>query len=388
MTPDGPVTEPDIALAANSVTTVLPTEQYELQTDFSTKVECLEGESIAVDRTMTWLGQGASFAEGHSSVGLTAPDTTWYLPEGSSAWGFETWLLIQNPNAGDAHCQVTYMLDGGVPVTVEKTVPANTRRSYPMADDIGEADASIMVTSDIPVAPERSMYRYSRREGHDSVGTNLPSNDYYLSEGSTAWGFTTYVLVQNPNADVTDVTLTYMTPSGEVAGPSFTMQPNSRETVRVNDALQNSDFSTHVRGSLPIIAERAMYWGEGTPAGEACHDSIGLAAPHTTFYLPGGQTGYGFERWFETYTCVQNPNDTDVEVRVTYLTPEAAHNAEFTSTIGANSRATFNMADRLTDTRAAVLVECLTPGMKVMAERATYWDGKTGGVETIGGFSE
>ena len=29
-----------------------------------------------------------------------------------------------------------------------------------------------------------------------------------------------------------------------------------------------------------------MYWDSGW--GEACHDSIGLSAPHTVFYLPDG----------------------------------------------------------------------------------------------------
>ena len=99
-------------------------------------------------------------------------------------------------------------------------MPANSRESFNMADDIGDKDASIKVTSDIPVIPERAMYRNNRREGHDSIGTTAPATDYYLAEGTTAWGFTTYVLVQNPNGSAVDVTITYMTPDGpEAPGP-------------------------------------------------------------------------------------------------------------------------------------------------------------------------
>jgi hypothetical protein len=68
-----------------------------------------------------------------------------------------------------------------------------------MADDTSNKDASIKVESDQPVIPERAVYRDNRREGHESIGTISPSENYYLAEGSTNYGFTTYVLVQNPN---------------------------------------------------------------------------------------------------------------------------------------------------------------------------------------------
>jgi hypothetical protein len=52
-----------------------------------------------------------------------------------------------------------------------------------------------------------------------------------------------------------------MTQSGQVAGPSFQVPANSQKTVRVNDQLPpNTDVSTRVHGSKPIIAERAMYF--------------------------------------------------------------------------------------------------------------------------------
>ena len=93
------------------------------------------------------------------------------------------------------------MIEGESPETFTKTVPANSRETFNMADDIGNKDASIKVTSDIPVIPERAMYRNNRREGHDSIGTTAPAQRLLPGRGQrTAWGFTTYVLVQNPNA--------------------------------------------------------------------------------------------------------------------------------------------------------------------------------------------
>ena len=81
------------------------------------------------------------------------------------------------------------MIEGEGPADEStKTVPANSRASFNMADDIGSKDASIKVTSDVPVIPERAMYRNNRREGHDSIGTTTPATDYYLAEGTTGYG--------------------------------------------------------------------------------------------------------------------------------------------------------------------------------------------------------
>jgi hypothetical protein len=34
----------------------------------------------------------------HDSIGVTAPAPVWYLAEGSTEGGMETWVLVQNPN--------------------------------------------------------------------------------------------------------------------------------------------------------------------------------------------------------------------------------------------------------------------------------------------------
>ncbi|MBU1671167.1 MAG: hypothetical protein KKF41_04705 [Actinobacteria bacterium] len=381
MTKTGPQDRPDLTLPPNSQTVINPRNDIGV-TDFSTSVQCRQGKTICVDRRMVWQAPGAPSPEGHSSVGVTAPAKTWYLPEGSSKWGFETWLLIQNPNDEDAHVTITYMIEGQGPSPVTKTVEASSRASFNMAEDIGAQDASIKVASDVPVIPERAMYRNSRREGHDSIGTTTPSTDYYLAEGTTDWGFTTYVLVQNPNSGAATVNITYMTGEGPVSQDPFTMDPNSRKTVNVNTVVPDRDLSIKVHGSVPIIAERAMYWDSGM--GEACHDSIGMDCPHATFYLPDGETTNGCETW----TLIQNPNPEPVTVEVSYLTTDGTGNVTWTEEVGANSRKTFNMGDKIPAGRASIKVTCQTPGKKIMVERAMYWNNRGAGTDTIGGCAD
>ncbi len=382
MTDEGPVGRPDLRLPACSQTTINPRNDIGAR-DFSTKVVCRDGKMLAVDRRMIWTGPGAPSQEGSSSIAVTAPSLSWFLPEGSSKWGFETWLLIQNPNSKPASCTITFMREGEGPKGVTKTVQANSRASFNMESEIGAKDASIRVTSKTPVIAERAMYRNNRREGHESIGATAPASTFYLAEGTTNYGFTTYILVQNPNSSNVNVTLTYMTQSGPRPQPPFSMPANSRKTVRVNDVLDPIDFSTKVEGSRPIIAERAMYWGEGSALGEACHDSIGLAAPYRVFYLPDGETQNGYETW----TLVQNPNSSAVGITINYFTPTGEGNKTVRDTIPANTRKTYNMADAIPNGKAAVMVTCTTSGKRIMVERAMYWNNRGAGTDTIGGYS-
>jgi len=54
---------------------------------------------------------------GHNTIGLTGSDTTWFLAEGFTGAGFNTFILLQNPNPDPANVTVTYMLDDGSNLT-------------------------------------------------------------------------------------------------------------------------------------------------------------------------------------------------------------------------------------------------------------------------------
>ena len=117
-----------------------------------------------------------------------------------------------------------------------------------------------------------------------------------------------------------------------MAGPFFTLQPNSRKTIRLNDTLPpDTSVSTAVHGSKPLIAERAMYWDNGT--GQAFAASIGLKSPYMECMCPDGQTSNGFETW----TLVQNPNPGAVTVRITYLPQNGGKSISFTDEIPAGT---------------------------------------------------
>jgi hypothetical protein len=99
----------------------------------------------------------------------------------------------------------------------------------------------------------------AKRGSHNSMGSMYSSKDWLLPEGATWPGFDEWVLVMNPDAQATaQVSLSFMTPGGEVAGPTATLPPASRATFHVNRYV-TTDVSTRVTSDQYVIAERAMY---------------------------------------------------------------------------------------------------------------------------------
>ena len=326
---------------------------------------------IVAERAVYWNDR----IEGTDSIGVTAGSKTWYLAEGSTAHGFETWVLIQNPGTAAANVNVTYMTSKGIVKKPAFPVAAGQRYTIDVGRDVGFCDVSTKVESDQDIICERSMYWDARRGGHDSIGVTSPGKTWYLAEGSTAWGFTTWLLLQNPAEDKSaKVNVTYMTKFGPVYEPDFTMGPGSRKTIRVNDSIADEDTSIMVDSDNEVIAERAMYWDNGT--GKAGHDTVGVPAPATNVYLGEGSTAWGFE----TFLSVQNPSSQDAVVSVTYMTPNGPVNTP-NRVVGANSRLTVDVNEECPNVDASIKVQSATP---IMAERAMYWHDKGGGHVSIG----
>ncbi len=111
----------------------------------------------------------------HDSIGLSAPHAVWYLADGQTSEGRETWTLVQNPNSTAVTVEITYMTPTGSGNVVKtETIPAGSRRSFNMADHSGiSGRAAIMVectTAGKKVMCERAMYWNDRGAGTDTIG--------------------------------------------------------------------------------------------------------------------------------------------------------------------------------------------------------------------------
>ncbi|MBU4490276.1 MAG: hypothetical protein KKE79_06530, partial [Actinobacteria bacterium] len=336
--------------------------------DVSVKIDA--DEEVICERSMYWNGR----IDGHDSIGVTAPHTTWYLAEGCTNYGFEEYVCIQNPQAGDATVNITYNTPSGPVERDPLEVPASSRVTVKVNDDLPPCDVSTRVESDRPVVAERAMYWDSRRGGHSSIGVFSPSSQWFLAEGSTDWGFDTYILLQNPGDNDATVDMRILGKSGVVEVNDIPVPAGSRYTFDARVAVGSTDFSTWIESDEGIICERSMYWNNGT--GKAGHNTVGVTGATFNCYLAEGCTAYGFE----TYLLISNPNGEENDVQVTYMTSE-----------GAVPHGGITMAPY---TRETILVnEELPPGdvsmhvageLAIVAERAMYWRHRGGGHDSIG----
>jgi len=314
---------------------------------------------------------------GHDSIGVSSPSKTWYLAEGCTDGGFETWVLVQNPDPSQtAHVNLDFMTSKGQVKGPAVDLGPNSRTTFNVSQWVpSEYNVSTMVTSNVGVVAERSVYARQRTVGTDSIGASEPANQWYLAEGCTNGGFETWVLVQNPNAAPAHVSLTYMTDTGPVKGPSAVVPASSRMTFNVADTVPGRwSVSTEVASDKPVVAERSEYWANRTADG---HDSIGVSAPSKAWYLAEGCTNGGFETWL----LVQNPNPTPASVTLTYMTDLGSVPGP-TATIPANSRKTFNVADYVPNTWSVSTQ--VTSAQAVIAERSMYGNNRQWGTDSIG----
>lgn len=99
----------------------------------------------------------------------------------------------------------------------------------------------------------------------------------------------------------------------------------------------NQDISMKVQSNRNIVAERPMYFNYhgAWPGGTV---ELGAKEPKTTWYLAEGATHPGFEEWI----CIQNPENTDTNIMITYMFPGGATQQQGL-TVKAHSRSTVDV---------------------------------------------
>ena len=142
-------------------------------------------QPVIAERAMYWPGPPSTWAEAHNSFGATALATRWGLAEGRVGMGrgFQTFILLANPNATAANVQVTFLRANGS--TVVKTFTVNPTSRFNVAASIAapelqdeEFGALIEVTNGIGIGVERAMYSDALGQtwaaGTNALATRVP----------------------------------------------------------------------------------------------------------------------------------------------------------------------------------------------------------------------
>jgi len=311
--------------------------------------------------------------DGHASHGIPLPSQTWYFAEGATAPPFQTWFLLMNPNANSTNVTLSFMSEsGGAPVVRTVNVAQHTRMNIYANQIVPNAAIATSISSDLPIVAERSMYFGSG--SHGSTGVTQPGTQWYLAEGFTGGGADTWVLLANPGNSTTQATVRFMQESGVVTTRSYSIAPHTRLNIWANQIVPNAAFATQVTATLPIVAERAMYFGPSNARGG--HNSEAASQPAETWNLAEGSTQSGFS----TFILALNPGDTTAQLSFRFLQEAAAATVQ-NYTVAPHSRFTLWMNQVLPGVAFSTIVSSDQP---VVVERVMYFNNSSGGTAALG----
>ena len=296
------------------------------------------GGSGAAVGTTSWTASDIPLQLGANVITVTATDAagntasdaltvtvgafSYFLAEGGTGAFFDLDVLVANPTNAPAPIVANFLKDDGTTVAQNFMVGALSRLTInvdaiPGLEAVGGVSTVITSTNSIPLVVERTMFWDSNYYGsHGGTAVDGPNTRWLFAEGSEGF-FNTFVLLANANPAAVTATLTFLREGSTPVTRIVQVPPTSRVTVVAGEIpeIVNTSFSIVVDATAPIIAERAMYFGTNRFL-DGGHESAGVSAGATSWFLAEGATG----PFFETFVLVGNPNPTPANVTLTFLT--------------------------------------------------------------------
>jgi hypothetical protein len=308
-----------------------------------------------------------------------------YLAEGVANAFFDTEIALFNPAP----------LDQGASVVLRVQPQTGAEASWPVSL-FGGARATVagsvfraltgapfatLIESDRPVVVDRTMrWDASGYGAHAETSVEAPSTTWYLAEGSTSGEFSLFYLLQNPGPTSASATVRFLRPAPLApVVREYPMAPHARVTVPVDSIaeLANTDVSGVITATQPIVVERAMYLNRPGQPFAAGHESAGVTAPATEWFLAEGATG----SFFDLFVLIANPGVSAAQVRVDYLLPGGGTLTK-DYVVAGESRFTIYVDDEqvpagsgqrpLASTAVAMRVRSMN-GTPILVERAMWW---------------
>lgn len=302
-----------------------------------------------------------------------------YFAEGYTGEGFDTYILMENPDAEASSARLELFGGQGPLNAIELELAPRSRLTLNLNQLVPgeEVSAKVVLPSGSRVQAQRSVYfDYAGiRGGHTSRGSPS-SREWCFAEGYTGGGFDTYLLVFNPSHELAEIRVDCMT-SEEVGEEVIVIPPLSRFTLKLDDVIPDAEVAVYLSSDRPVVAERAMYFDAQGRAGGSV--AAGATATEEEWYFAEGYTGGDFDEWI----LIANPTDRGVAATVTFQRSDGLQ-VERDVVLRPRSRFTLHVDDMtgLEDAEVSAAVKAASPG--VVAERAMYFTYR-GGMGEVGG---
>ncbi len=327
--------------------------------------------------------------------GAAQSSRIWYFAEGATRTGFETILVLFNPQNTPTDVTITYMRDNGLQALQRARLPARQRLAINVGDVLPGVGFGTQLVASQPIVAERTMRFGTEDNGlHSTPGMTELSRTWYFAEGTTQEPFNMRLLLLNPNSEPAVASVTYMTPDGTEATRRYAVPATTRLDVSVNEFVPELGIATFVESDRPIAAERALYFTPvGTPPEEG-EEPVTLD-PDTPPLA--GTVGFGAMEpaysWYfadaptvdiNQFLLISNPSLGQASVTVDFLLTDGETSTE-TVVMPAGSRFTLAVHEiHPNQPRIAAMVRSTQP---IVAERSLFPDagiGAGGGSTSLG----
>lgn len=310
--------------------------------------------------------------------GIDHLSRVWYFAEGSTRDTFNTYLALFNPQATATNATVSYIQAGGIITSTEVTIGPRQRTVLTVRDHLPNADFSMRVIANQPIAAERTMRFGMNQTGlHTGRGMIELSRRWLFAEGTTEPPFTMRLLILNPNNQPADATVTFLTASGEKIERRYALPPLTRLAVEANDiVVPPAGVGTIVEADRPVAVERVLYFRDNA-AGTV---SPGVTSAAYTWLFADGRTNDS-----TAYLLLSNPNTHGVSVTIDFTFLDGAHNPQRID-MPANSRYTLAVHQLFPNENGfSAIVRATYP---IIAERSIYPGGGERGGATAPGIAQ
>ena len=143
--------------------------------EVATEVVC--DVPIVAERSIYWDPNGETLQPyemrgGHSSPGTNSLDKEWFLAEGSTGEGFETFIQVINPQREAAKIKATFLNEEGAAAEKEMEMPARSRATLRISDYVPD-DFHVSTSADVRQArrgraqPVLGQACYRQRRRHE-----------------------------------------------------------------------------------------------------------------------------------------------------------------------------------------------------------------------------
>jgi hypothetical protein len=318
------------------------------------------------------------------SLGVQAASRVWYFAEGATTAGFQTFLLLFNPQASDVEVGITYMRDNGSQSLQQVRLPARQQVAINVGEVLTNASFGMRIVASQPIVAERTMRFGANGSGmHIGGGVSQLSRNWYFAEGSTQAPFQMRLIMLNPNLQPSVASVTFMTPDGTFMMRRYAIPRTSQLVVDVNEAVPELGVATMIEADRPLVVERSLYLPPTDAATEPVTDtaesdidlpgdiparvgtvSFGAREPAYSWRFAAGRTDTA-----ETFLLMSNPSRGQARVTVEFVLGDGSRPTQ-EIVMPAGSRFTLPVHDIYPDESSiAAIVRSTQP---IVAERSVF----------------